>query len=267
MAPLSLKRVRIIGSGLPQVDFKNILWVLPLLACLASWELLTSLQVMPTSIVPRFSDVLVKLSATALNLGFITRVLQTLSSITAGTLIALATAIPLSLAAGLRERFDTTFTPIIVLFGALPDLALVPILLLWIGPHSAAVVVMAALAAFFPIFLTLREGTRELPDDYFHVTKIFGSGKIDTLTKMVLPAILPSVVTGLRLAYEFVWEVVLATEIIARVTGIGTFIDSSVSSGAMEYAFAGVLIVGVLVLSVDRIIFGAMEARVKRWHE
>ncbi len=181
--------------------------------------------------------------------------------------MAFGVAAPLALLAGLRHGFDGTFTPLIIMIGCLPDLALVPILLLWFGPNQIAVVAMASLSAFFPIFITLREGTREIPEDYFHVSRSFGSSNYETLTKVVMPAILPSAVTGLRLANEFVWEVVLGTEIIAHVTGLGTFIDTAVASGAMESAFAGIMVVGCLVLFVDQLVFGYLEASIRRWHE
>jgi ABC-type nitrate/sulfonate/bicarbonate transport system permease component len=124
---------------------------------------------------------------------------------------------------------------------------------------------MATLVSFFPLFFTVREGTKDIPSDLFHVTSIFRAGSLSVLTKMILPAISPHMVTGLRLSYEFVWEIVLALEIIASVSGIGLFIDHAVRVGSLEAAFAGIMAVGVLAVVVDRTVFGVLEGRVRRW--
>jgi len=66
-------------------------------------------------------------------------------------------------------------------------------------------------------------------------------------------------------SFDFVWEVILAIEIIAGVTGIGTFINSSVSTGSVEYAYAGIFAVGLIAVSVDRFMFRTLENRIARW--
>jgi len=131
-------------------------------------------------------------------------------------------------------------------------------------PESPA---MLFFCAFFPIFFTVREGTKGIPHDYFHVATVFKTGRLSTISKVILPSIFPNMITGLRLSFDFVWEVILAIEIIASVMGIGTFIESSVSTGSVKYAFAGILAVGLIALSVDRLLFRTLESRIARWRE
>jgi ABC-type nitrate/sulfonate/bicarbonate transport system permease component len=82
---------------------------------------------------------------------------------------------------------------------------------------------------------------------------------------LILPAVSPQLFTGLRLAYDFVWEIVLAIEIFSGVAGIGSFISGAVETGGVSEAFAAILAVGMLAILVDRLFFGRAEKWIRRW--
>jgi len=247
--------------------FDSYLWILPLLLFFVLWEALAQLAVIPSNKVPSFSKVVIALCSCATQIDFLHKVFQSFANLTAGIFLAFSIALPLALFAGLRNKFDKALTPLVMLVGSLPDLAILPLVVVWFGPGNAAAIGMATVCAFFPIYFTVREGTKEIPLDYFHVTTIFGSTKFDMFKKMMFPVIFPFMITGLRISYDFVWEVILAIEIIARVTGIGTFVDVAVAAGSIEYAFAGIMAVGIIALAVDRVVFGALEGWIRRWKE
>jgi ABC-type nitrate/sulfonate/bicarbonate transport system permease component len=154
-----------------------------------------------------------------------------------------------------------------MLCGALPDLALLPLFVYWFGPGGMAAICMASVCSFFPIFFTVREGVKDIPKDYFFVTTVYGAKKFAVYKKLVLPAVFPQLVTGLRLAFDFVWEIVLAIEIMASVAGIGSFISLSVEEGSLENAFAGIIMIGLIAIAIDRVVFQHLEAKIGRWHE
>lgn len=244
---------------------QRFLWLLPLGAMFGLWEVAVQSRLISTSQLPAFSKVIESLMLNLHDSMFIVRVLQSFANLSIGIILACVIAVPLAISAGLRTTVDYAFTPIVMIGGALPELALLPLLVFWLGPGNLAAIAMATLVSFFPLFFTVREGTKDIPSDLFHVTSIFRAGSLSVLTKMILPAISPHMVTGLRLSYEFVWEIVLALEIIASVSGIGLFIDHAVRVGSLEAAFAGIMAVGVLAVVVDRTVFGVLEGRVRRW--
>ena len=243
------------------------LWAIPLISFMIAWELVARIGIFPANRLPAFTTVLATMCKCLMIQDFTLRVLRSFMNLSIGILSALFLALPLSLIAGLRSRIDLTLTPIIMLIGALPDLAILPLMVMWFGPGNTAAIMMAAICAFFPIYFTVREGTKAIPRDYFHVATVFKSGRFSTIAKVILPSVFPNMVTGLRLSFDFVWEIILAIEIIASVTGIGTFIDSSVSAGSVEYAFAGILSVGMIAVAVDRLVFRTLENRIARWRE
>jgi ABC-type nitrate/sulfonate/bicarbonate transport system permease component len=180
-------------------------------------------------------------------------------------MLAFATALPIAFVAGSKNNFDLTFTPLIMLFGALPDLSFLPLLVLWFGAGSVAAIIMASLAGFFPIYFTVRDGTRNIPRELFEVTSVFKSNRLSTFTKMVLPAISPHMFSGLRLAYDFGWEIIIAIEIATRAAGVGSFIEGSVSAGSLDSGFAAILAIALVAIVVDRVFFGSLESWAKKW--
>jgi ABC-type nitrate/sulfonate/bicarbonate transport system permease component len=154
-----------------------------------------------------------------------------------------------------------------MLVGALPDLAILTLLVTVIGRGNVAAVSISAFSAFFPVYFTIRQGVKEIPADYFHVASVFKAGRVQTFTKMILPSIFPNLVTGLRLSFEFSWNVLLAVEVIASVAGIGTFISSTLGSSthSLTYGLAAIMTVGLITIAIDRAFFERFENRIKRW--
>jgi ABC-type nitrate/sulfonate/bicarbonate transport system permease component len=156
-------------------------------------------------------------------------------------------------------------TPLVMLFGALPDLSFLPLLVLWFGAGNAAAITMAAVAAFFPIYFTVREGTRNIPRELFEVTTVFKADRLSAFTKMILPALSPYMFSGLRLAYDFDWEIIIAVEIATRMVGIGSFIQGTVSTGSMANGFAAILAIALVAIAVDRLFFRSLECWTRKW--
>jgi len=245
--------------------FASCLWIIPLASGFAVWEVVTRLGMVPSSNLPTFSSVLVTFFSSIQEPSFLLRIAHSFMNLICGLFLAFSTALPLAFAAGSKNKFDCTLTPLIMLFGALPDLSFLPLLVLWFGPGNVAAVIMASVAGFFPIYFTVREGTKNIPRELFDVTSVFRSDRLSTFTKMVLPAISPHMFSGLRLAYDFAWEIIIAIEIATRVAGIGNFIEGNVSAGSLQSGFAAILAIAIVAIVVDRAFFGSLESWAKRW--
>jgi ABC-type nitrate/sulfonate/bicarbonate transport system permease component len=151
----------------------NYLWLIPLGTGFVVWELISRSNLVPRSNLPAFSSVLLVFFSSIQDINFLLRIGHSFLTLICGLFLAFSIALPLAFAAGSKNRFDLTLTPLIMLFGALPDLSLLPLLILWFGAGAVAAVVMASLAAFFPIYFTVREGTRNIPRELYDVTTIF----------------------------------------------------------------------------------------------
>ncbi|WP_309492963.1 ABC transporter permease [Candidatus Hecatella orcuttiae] len=245
----------------------NFLFLLPLGAIFAGWEAAARLNLFFVKFAPSPSEILAVLFTNLGNPEFVYLILHSMANLVLGIIIASVFAIPLAIGTGLKSRVDSTLTPLVMIVGALPDLALLPLIVFWFGPGMAAAVFMATVVAFFPVFFTVREGVKDIPQDYFHVAEIYKAKKYQVYTKLVFPAVLPQIVTGVRLAYEFLWEIVLAIEIIASIHGIGFFINHSVQAESLTQAFAGIFAIGGLAIIIDRTVFQRLENYIRKWHE
>jgi ABC-type nitrate/sulfonate/bicarbonate transport system permease component len=252
-------------SAYTESRITNYLWVLLLAAGFAAWEFATRFNLIPRSNLPTFSGVLLTLFISIQDPAFLLRIAHSFVMLLCGLVLAFSIALPMAFAAGSKNKFDLTLTPLVMLFGALPDLSFLPLLVLWFGAGNVAGIIMASVAAFFPIYFTVREGTKTIPKELFDVTTIFRSNRLSTFTKMVLPAISPHMFSGLRLAYDFDWEIIIAIEIATQVSGIGSFIQGNVGSGALENGFAAILAIAIVAVVVDRVFFGSLEAWARKW--
>lgn len=251
-----------------RLRFESVMFLLPLGMILASWEIVLKLNLISTSTLPPPSSIFTILAINVItNPLFTVGVFRSLLNISIGIFFAMVTAVPLAIVVGLKSRVDYSITPLIMIFGALPDIALLPFLTYWFGPGLTAAILLSTLVAFFPIFFTVREGVRNIPRDYFYVAAIYKARRLNMYTKLILPAVFPQLITGIRLAYEFLWEIVLAIEIIAHIAGIGSIINLAVEEGSLTYALAGIFMIGAIAIIIDRLIFAHFEDRIRRWHE
>ncbi len=249
------------------LGFEKGLFLIPLTLIFALWELTVRLSFISATTLPPPSAILMVLAVHMFEVNFLLNTLRTLCNLASGLALGFFIAMPLAIATGLKSKVDSAFTPLIMLVGALPDLALLPFLIYWLGPGAAAAIIMCTIIAFFPIFFSVRTGVNAIPRDYFHVAAVCKAKRLTTYTKVVLPAVFPQMVTGVRLSYEFLWEIVVAIEILAIVSGIGSFINSSVEGGSMVDGFAGIFMIGIIAVVIDRLVFNNLEGRIKRWHE
>ncbi len=242
-------------------------WAISLLAILASWETISILRIVPAATLPALHDVLVTLAQLVATPSFLARVAQSFLNVAIGISLSLAIVLPLAILVGSKAEVDQALTPVIMLVGALPDLAILSLLVTTVGRGNAVAIGICTFSAFFPAYFTIRQGVREIPLDYFHVSSIFQATRVQTFTKIVLPSIFPNLLTGLRLSFEFSWNVLLAVEIIASVAGVGTFISTSLDGPGRSLAtgLAAIMTVGLLTIAMDRLFFERFERRIRKW--
>ncbi|WP_058366792.1 ABC transporter permease [Haloparvum sedimenti] len=103
----------------------------------------------------------------------------------------------------------------------IPSLAWVPLFLLWFGIGEVAKVTLIAVGAFFPVYLNLSTGIRNVDEDLLEVVEVYDLGRIESLRRVVLPAVLPNLLVGLRGGVGLAWMFVVAAELIAASQGLG----------------------------------------------
>jgi NitT/TauT family transport system permease protein len=155
--------------------------------------------------------------------------------------------------------------PIINFFRNLSPLAWIPFAILWFGVGDASAIFLIFLSAFFPIALATMAAVANIPAVYFRVAQNYGINGISRLTEVTLPAILPQVVTTLRVTAGLSWLVVVAAEMIAGRDGLGFAVMDSRNGLRTDLLVVEMIVIGMIGVALDRLLVQLTRIRSIRW--
>jgi len=166
----------------------------------------------------------------------------------AAALLGIALGVPLGRAAAL----DRLVNPLIQLLRPISPLAWMPLAVIWFGLSDLAPTFLIFLAAFFPVVVATASAVRTIPPAFFRAATNFALPRGALLRRVLLPAILPRVLTGLRVALGIAWMVVVAAEMLGVDSGLGYLILDSRNAGKRyDLVIAGMLMIGAIGLLLD----------------
>lgn len=181
-----------------------------------------------------------------------------------GLALAIAIGIPLGLAAGWYRRFGYAVDPILSALNATPQVAFLPLIVVWVGTGLGARVLIIVLLAVLPIAINARAAVRTTDPRLVRVAASFGAGDWRLFQTIILPSAVPFLLAALRLAIGRGMIGVVVGEIYGSATGIGAMINQAGSRFQTDKVFVGVLtIVAVGIVLVE--IVQRIERRVEAW--
>jgi NitT/TauT family transport system permease protein len=185
--------------------------------------------------------------------------------VTLGFLLAVALGMPLGLWMGHSLLGRSALLPAINFFRNLSPLAWIPFAILWFGVGDPPAIFLILMAAFFPIVLTTTAATASVPDVYFRVAKAHGIRGFERLSQVTLPAIMPEVITMLRVTAGLCWLVVVAAEMIAGRDGLGFAVMDSRNGLRTDVLVAEMIVIGGIGVLIDRILMRLTRIPSVRW--
>ena len=178
-----------------------------------------------------------------------------------GALLGLASGA----AIGLSRLSSALFAPTIGGFRAVPSLAWVPLLLLWIGIGENSKVTLIAIGAFFPVYTTVATALRHVDKDLVEAGRAFGLAPLRLLTTVQLPAVVPSVASGLRLALAQAWLFLVAAELLASSMGLGFLLVDSQNNGRVDRIMLAIVLLAILGKTTDAVLGIFQRWASRRW--
>jgi sulfonate transport system permease protein len=180
---------------------------------------------------------------------------------------ALGAAVGLVLGAvvGLSRVGRLLLAPTAGAFRTVPSLAWVPLLLLWMGINEDSKVTLVAIGAMFPVYTTVAGALRHVDPHLVEVGRAFGLTRIPLLVTVQLPAVLPAVVSGLRLALAQSWLFLVAAELLAASMGLGYLLTESSSNGRVDRVLLAIVLLAVLGAVTDAVVGLVERVLVRRW--
>lgn len=222
------------------------LTVLPPIIILLSWESAIRLGYLKSLFFPAPSVIFKTLIEMTDSGELQNNVYASLVRVFLGFLLGTIPGVVLGLLMGWSKEIRTVLDPIISVMYSIPKIAIFPLFLLIFGIGELSKIVLIAIGCFFLITINSIAGVRNINKIYFEVAENYGAGRMRTFTRIILPASLPMVFSGIRLALGGSLLMVVAAELLAANEGIGAMIWYAWETLETEKIYVGILICGLL---------------------
>ncbi|MCE5213352.1 MAG: ABC transporter permease [Methanobacterium sp.] len=225
--------------------------ILPLII-LIIWAILTTYTgIIPSYLIPSPSAVWVAFENLLLNGSLITDTLSTLTRVLLGFIIAALVAIPLGILLGWSKNANDLSKYIIGVLRPIPPIAWIPFAILWFGVGLGSAIFIIFLGSVFPILINTADGVKRTDKIYTESAYTLGASEFQTLKKVVVPAALPNIITGLKVGIGIGLMCTVAAEMIGSSNGLGYLILTATSMLDSASAIVGMLAIGVIGLGFD----------------
>jgi sulfonate transport system permease protein len=180
---------------------------------------------------------------------------------------AIGAAIGLALGAivGLSRLAETLLAPTLGALRAVPSLAWVPLLILWFKIGEESKIILITIGAFFPVYTVVSGALRHVDRHLIEAGRAFGLRGLPLFSVVQLPAVIPSVISGFRLALAQAWLFLVAAELIAASEGLGFLLSESGNNGRIDRLFLAIILLAVLGKLTDSMLSLLERLAARRW--
>ena len=193
-------------------------------------------------------------------------IVASLFRVTWGYLGALLVAIPLGVLLGLWRRGELAINPVLQLLRPISPLAWIPIAILWFGVGDVAAMFLIFLASVLPLTLTTAHAVHNIEGVHLAAGRNFGLTTLELVRSVIVPAILPQLIVGMRITLGIAWLVVVAAEMIAVNSGLGFLIvDARNAGNRYDLVVAGMILIGAIGVVLDVVMRGLERLPNVRW--
>jgi ABC-type nitrate/sulfonate/bicarbonate transport system permease component len=182
-----------------------------------------------------------------------------------GFLLAALIAVPLGVVMALSTKVYNLADPIVRLLSPIPGVAWVPIAILWFGLGDEAAIFIITIGSIFPILLSTVQGVHDVDDHLVDAARTMGATRWQIMQRVMLPSVIPYLVTGFRTGLSFAWRVVIAAEMVGVPKGIGYMLTVGRSTGRTEITIVTMIVLGVLMIIVEALIFSPLQNYTDAW--
>jgi len=241
--------------------------LVPFVVVFGLWEITARAGVFPPRLFPTLEDV----AATFVRLtiaGILPHhALDTVIRLLFGFALAAIVGVVLGIAMGRWRRAEDIILPLVSIGAPIPGLAYAPLFLLWFGLGNKSAVLLVGFVSAFPVIFNTWTGVKAVKEIWVRSAQAMGADDRRLFVKVILPGALPYILTGLRLGLAQAWRILVGIEMLAAVPwGLGWMIFGAREFLNTDVMLAGVVVIGVLGLSLEKLVFQRLERfTVVRW--
>ena len=226
------------------------------------WALLTTYTgIIPSYLIPSPHDVFAAFEELLVNGTLVSDTLDTLTRVLLGFIVAAAVAIPVGILMGWSKTVENYLSFTIGILRPIPPIAWIPFAILWFGLGLGSAIFVIFVGSVFPILINTADGVKRIDKVYIESASTLGANQYQTLRKVVVPAALPNIITGLKVGMGIALMCTVAAEMIGSNNGLGYLILTATSMLDSASAIVGMLTIGVIGLGFE-FIFTRMERKI-----
>ena len=240
-------RIKYIVSNLRSFLWRNLL----VGTFLAFWLAIGLLEKNNETFIPSLPEVVVNTGRLLLMAEFWKHVLASISVIASGFLLSVFVAVPIGIIMGSYARVNSALQNFIELIRPISPLALYPLFIFLFGIGFMSKLAIVFWVSWIPLLFNIITGVQRVNEDYLRMAKTLHASKIQILTEVTLPAILPWIITGMRLATGSALLVIVAAEMIGSNQGIGFFILSASYTFKIVDLYSGIVVIAIIGILIN----------------
>ena len=236
-----------------------------LLAALAAWQILSATRILSPLVFPSPLQVLAGFKEAMAGGRLFDDIIASLFRVGVGLGLAALVGIPIGLWLGLKLQARAALLPGLNFLRSLSPLAWIPFAIAWFGIGDVPAMFLIFMSCVFPLALSTLNAVESIPKVYFRVAQDFGLRGGDLLWEVALPAILPQIVSALRVTTGVAWLVVVAAEMLAGRDGLGFLIWDARNGARMDLLVVGMITIGIIGVLLDRVLLRLTRWPIVRW--
>jgi sulfonate transport system permease protein len=166
------------------------------------------------------------------------------------------------------KRFGKTMSSFCMGLQSFPSIAWVPFAILLIGLNDLSIIFVMVISSVFSVMMSTYSGIRNIPPIYLKAARNMGAGGTSLFRRVMLPASMPSLITGIRQAWSFAWHALIGAEILigTAAIGLGGLLNFGAEFARMDQIIASMLVIFGIGLIADRLVFSRLEENVRtKW--
>jgi NitT/TauT family transport system permease protein len=261
---------RSLGSGILGSDVlsKWLLSTLSILVLIVSWALLSTSGILPAGYLPTPSEISEDFRLLATNgykgVSLLGHIEISLFRALSGFCLGVLFGVPLGLLTGFTKTGNAIVSPVMAFLRPIPPIAFIPMVVLYFGLGEMGKVVLIFWTAFNYVHVNAHSGAANVPLAYMRAAKSLGLTRWQQFVRVIFPAAIPQIFTGLRVAMALSWAVVVAAELTGAQEGLGYMISDAALTFRIPTVFIGIAIIGAIGLALNLAI-EFLETRIVHW--
>ncbi|GAA4015600.1 ABC transporter permease subunit [Actimicrobium antarcticum] len=178
-------------------------------------------------------------------------ILTSVTRVLVAFVLAVVIGVPLGIAMGTSRLVRGIADPLIEFYRPLPPLAYLPLIVIWLGIDESAKIALIFLACLAPLAMAAKAGVRSVPAEQINAAFSLGASRWQVVRLVVLPASLPEILTGMRIAIGFGWTTLVAAEMVAATKGVGQMVLNASNFLRTDIVIMGIILIGILAYLFD----------------